>query len=303
MPTATVREQAEIFLKAWDSYLIEIKTGILARTPIYKRALSGPYQREFSSLKEVDKYFRSYIKPVVERFFRRNPSIRRGNGEPQDVEIYNKYADRCPYLLKPYIVGKQEPSSPRILVDRPIEGKQDIRQFMESHPDIGSGSGLAEFIGEVINKWKDYQDLVLTLVERDEALQALNQNGSGQAGTSADEIKPEPEGIIKSSVKLRLVRNGSMVYWEDRYLPIRGKHFDILHKLAQRPGEIIIHQELYSLIHSQYHQDLLLRHYINSIRKAFPPPYNHPNHPEGIIKTRKMEGYYLNLSTKQVKIV
>ncbi len=149
---------------------------------------------------------------------------------------------------------------------------------------------LHEFMEEVIKQWKAYQDLILALVERDEAVH----------GT--DDIKKDPNGGAQSPVRLRLVVRGSMAYWEDQLLPIKGKHFDILRKLAQRPGEIVIHQELYSFIDSKYHKDLLLRHYINNIRKVFPAPYSDPNRPEGIIKTRKMEGYYLNLSPEQVEV-
>ncbi len=85
----TVKEQTEIFLRAWDSYLIEIKTTLLSEAPHGKKGSSEPLPKKFNSLKEVDRYFQSYIKPVVERFFKRNPSIRRGSGEPEDIEIYN----------------------------------------------------------------------------------------------------------------------------------------------------------------------------------------------------------------------
>lgn len=107
----------------------------------------------------------------------------------------------------------------------------------------------------------------------------------------------------KSSVKLRLVRDGSMAYWRDRLLSVRGKQFDILHKLAQRPGEIVLRGDLYGIIDSECYKNHLLRQYIASIRKAFPLPYSDPHHPNGIIKTRKMAGYYLNLSPDQVEIV
>ena len=107
----------------------------------------------------------------------------------------------------------------------------------------------------------------------------------------------------KSSVKLRLVRDGSMAYWRDQLLSVRGKQFDILYKLARRPGEIVLHTDLYGIIDSEYHKDHLLRQYIASIRKAFPLPYSDPHHQNGIIKTRKMEGYYLNLPPDQVEIV
>ncbi|HHT9120149.1 MAG TPA: hypothetical protein ACFYD3_06370 [Candidatus Hypogeohydataceae bacterium YC41] len=119
--------------------------------------------------------------------------------------------------------------------------------------------------------------------------------------------KPLNETIIKESknnyLKLRLVRKGSMAYWGDRLLPVRGKHFDMLCKLASHPGEILIHQELHCIIESEYHKDLLLRQYINYLRKTFPPPYCDPHHPEGIIKTRKMEGYYLDLPPDRVEII
>ncbi len=285
--TVAVKEQVETFLKAWDNYLIEIKTAFLTEIPHRRKGPSEPLSnKKFNSLKEVDRYFQSYVKPVVERFFKRNPSIRRNSGEPQDIEIYNRYADRCPYLLKPYTVGRPGPASPRILFDRSIESREDIWLFVESC-HFG-GSGIAEFMEEVIKRWRDYQYLILALVEHDEIAQTVS------------EIKQDRNGKTKSGAKLKLVLNGSMACWEDRLLPLKGKHFDILRKLAQRPGEVIIHQELYSLINSQYHKDLLLRHYINNIRKAFPAPYNDPNSPEGIIKTRKMEGYYLNLPPEKV---
>ena len=109
--------------------------------------------------------------------------------------------------------------------------------------------------------------------------------------------------VSKTSVKLRLARDGSMAHWGDQFLPVKGKQFDILHKLARRPGEIVLHTDLYSIIDSEYHKDHLLRQYIASIRKVFPLPYSDPHHPNGIIKTRKMEGYYLNLSPDQVEVV
>jgi DNA-binding response OmpR family regulator len=109
--------------------------------------------------------------------------------------------------------------------------------------------------------------------------------------------------VSKTSVKLRLARDGSMAHWGDQFLPVKGKQFDILHKLARRPGEIVLHTDLYCIIDSEYHKDHLLRQYIASIRKAFPLPYSDPHHQNGIIKTRKMEGYYLNLSSDQVEIV
>ena len=109
--------------------------------------------------------------------------------------------------------------------------------------------------------------------------------------------------VSKSYVELRLARDGSMAHWGDQFLPVRGKQFDILYKLARRPGEIVLHGDLYGIIDSEYHKDHLLRQYIASIRKAFPLPYSDPHHQNGIIKTRKMEGYYLNLSSDQVEIV
>ena len=110
--------------------------------------------------------------------------------------------------------------------------------------------------------------------------------------------------VSKTSVELRLVRDGSMAHWGDQFLPVRrGKQFDILCKLAQRPREIVLHADLSKVIDSEYHKDHLLRQYIASIRKAFPLPYSDPHHQNGIIKTRKMEGYYLNLSSDQVEIV
>ena len=109
--------------------------------------------------------------------------------------------------------------------------------------------------------------------------------------------------VSKSCVELRLVRDGSMAHWGDQFLPVRGKQFDILYKLARRPREIVLHTDLYGIIDSEYHKDHLLRQYIASIRKVFPLPYSDPHHPNGIIKTRKMEGYYLNLSPDQVEVV
>ena len=109
--------------------------------------------------------------------------------------------------------------------------------------------------------------------------------------------------VSKSCVELRLVRDGRMAHWGDQFLPVRGKQFDILYKLARRPGEIVLHADLYGMIDSEYHKDHLLRQYIASIRKVFPLPYSDPHHPNGIIKTRKMEGYYLNLSPDQVEVV
>lgn len=110
---------------------------------------------------------------------------------------------------------------------------------------------------------------------------------------------PEPPGILE---ELRLARDRSVAYWGDLLLPVKGKHFDILYKLAERPEQVISHQELFSLIKSKRHRETLLRQYINNIRKSFPAPYNDPRHPKGIIKTRKMKGYYLNLSPDKVDI-
>ncbi len=105
-------------------------------------------------------------------------------------------------------------------------------------------------------------------------------------------------------VRLKLVKDGSMAYWDNTLLPtIKGKHFDMLRSLAERPGEIIVHANLYKLVESEEHEDELIRQYISDIRKTFPTPYNDPSHPQCIIKTKRMEGYYLNLSTDLVKIV
>ena len=109
--------------------------------------------------------------------------------------------------------------------------------------------------------------------------------------------------LVSKSYVLRLARDGSMAYWGDQFLPVKGKQFDILYKLARRPREIVLHGDLYGMIDSEYHKDHLLRQYINDIRKAFPLPYSDPCHPNGIIKTRKMEGYYLNLPQDHVEIV
>lgn len=290
--TTTTKEQTEAFLKAWDGYLIEVETTFLAEVPHKKQGISKVLPKKFNSLKEADRCFQSYIKPVVERFLRRNPSIHRSSGEPKDIEIYNRYADRCPYLLKPYLMGKHQPVPPRIKIYTTIiENKHDVWLIVKSYPE--TGGGLAELLEELTSQWKDYQDLILALVERDEAVQDATPLGTEQS--TNERAKP--------SAKLRLIVNGSTAHWGTQFLPIRGKHFDILRKLAQRPGEVVIHHDLYSLINSEYNKDLLLRHYINSIRKAFPAPYNDPNHPEGVIKTRRMEGYYLNLPASLVEIV
>lgn len=110
-------------------------------------------------------------------------------------------------------------------------------------------------------------------------------------------------GILGPPAKLRMVRYGSMVYWGDRLLHIGGKQFEILYRLAEKPREIVLRKDLYALINSERHKNLLLRHYINNIRKAFPPPYSDPYHPNGIIQTRKTKGYFLNLPPDQVEIV
>ncbi|HHT9120148.1 MAG TPA: hypothetical protein ACFYD3_06365 [Candidatus Hypogeohydataceae bacterium YC41] len=115
--------------------------------------------------------------------------------------------------------------------------------------------------------------------------------------------EPKEYGPSKSLLKLKLTTKGSMAYWGDQLLPITGKHFDILLKLSQRPGKIVIHQDLYALIDSKFHKNPLLKPYIKNIRKTFPSPYNDHGHPEAIIKTRKMEGYYLNLPPDRVEII
>ena len=94
-----------------------------------------------------------------------------------------------------------------------------------------------------------------------------------------------------------------MAYWGDQLIPIKGKHFNILCKLAEHPREMVRRKALYKLIESPYHQEPLLRQYINSIRKAFPPPYCDPHHPEGVVKTRKNKGYYLDLPPDRVEII
>jgi DNA-binding response OmpR family regulator len=93
-----------------------------------------------------------------------------------------------------------------------------------------------------------------------------------------------------------------MVYFGDHLLPIKGKEFDILCTLAEHPMQIVLHNELYTLIESKHYKDLLLRQYICNIRKAFPPPYCDPHHPQCIIVSRRMEGYYLNLPQDHIKI-
>ncbi len=188
-------------------------------------------------------------------------------------------------------MGKHEPVPPRIKIyTTVIESKQDIWLLVESYPAMGGG--LPEFLEELMNQWKDYQDLILALVERDEAVET----------DSASEVNHNPNDTAKFPAKLRLVIDGSTAYWGSQFLPIKGKHFDILRKLIQRPGKIVGRQDLYSLIDSEYHKDALLRQYIKDIRNAFPAPYSDPHHPEGIIKTKKTEGYYLNLSPDQVEV-
>ncbi len=113
-------------------------------------------------------------------------------------------------------------------------------------------------------------------------------------------------GKKKETIALKLVKDGSMAYWDNTLLPtIKGKHFDILLKLAGKPKDIVVHQDLSELIESDIkeNRDALLRQYISGLRKAFPEPYSNPNHPQCIIKTKRMEGYYLNLSPNLVKIV
>ncbi|HHT9153126.1 MAG TPA: hypothetical protein ACFYEM_06280 [Candidatus Hypogeohydataceae bacterium YC40] len=183
-------------------------------------------------------------------------------------------------------MGRQGPTPPRMHIHRPIEGPRDVKVLKEDYPAISSNP--VRFLTEIMNQCRDYQNLVLTLAQRDEAVRAYTCKINGPS--------------TKSSLKLRLF-SGSIVLWGNQFLPIKGKQFDILLKLSQRPGDIVIHQELYSLIQSRFHKDLLLRQYINNIRKAFPPPYCDPHHPEGIIKTRKMEGYYLNLPPDCTEIV
>lgn len=286
MYIALVQEQIETFLKAWDDYRVEIiKTAFLpAEIPPNKKGNVKP--KKFNSLKEVDRYFHVYIKPMIGRFFKRNPSIRRNHGEAKDIEIYNKYADHCPYLLKPYIIGELWPVPPRVYINGPITSKEDVLLLAEKNATIYYKK-QANFVEEVINQWKNYQDLILALAEREEAVPAA----------------PETKSEILKPLRLKLVRNGSMAYWGDQLIGIKGKHFSILCKLAQKPGETVVHQDLYSLIESDYHQDILLRQYITDIRKAFPPPYCDSGHPEGIIKTRRMEGYHLNLPPDWVEIV
>ena len=94
-----------------------------------------------------------------------------------------------------------------------------------------------------------------------------------------------------------------MVFWEDnKLIHIKGKDFDILHKLARNPMTIVTHHDLYRFIDSDEHVDELLRQRINYIRNAFPSPFSDYKHPQAIIKTKRMEGYYLNLTEKQVEI-
>ncbi len=107
----------------------------------------------------------------------------------------------------------------------------------------------------------------------------------------------------EKAIKLRLVEEGSMVFWEDNPLTtIKGKDFDILLKLACYPMTIVIHYDLYKFIDSSEHEDELLRQRINYIRNAFPSPFSDYKHSQAIIKTKRMEGYYLNLTEKQVGI-
>ncbi|HHT9120161.1 MAG TPA: winged helix-turn-helix domain-containing protein [Candidatus Hypogeohydataceae bacterium YC41] len=136
-----------------------------------------------------------------------------------------------------------------------------------------------------------YDNFVKPVVERFSLREPLTPRCNSESET------------LRSFTRLKLLRTGSMARWGDQLLPITGKHFDILLKLAQRPGKIVIDQDLYALIDSEFHKDPLLRQYIKNIRKTFPSPYNDHSHPEGIIKTRKMEGYYLNLSPDRVEMV
>jgi hypothetical protein len=113
-------------------------------------------------------------------------------------------------------------------------------------------------------------------------------------------IQPKTEDTIK----LKLVENGSMVFWEDKLLPtVKGKDFDILHKLASTPGMIVTHEDLYKFIDSDENVDELLRQRIHYIRNSFPPPFSDCKRPQAIIKTKRQEGYYLNLAEKQVETI
>jgi DNA-binding response OmpR family regulator len=116
---------------------------------------------------------------------------------------------------------------------------------------------------------------------------------------------PSRNGAVEFSDIPRLILNRKefTAYFGRQYVSVKGKLFKILCKLAERPGNIVTHQELYSLIESEFHKDPLLRQYISSIRSAFPPPYSNPRHQESIIKTRKMEGYYLDLPPYRVEII
>ncbi|MHC4278094.1 MAG: helix-turn-helix domain-containing protein, partial [Planctomycetota bacterium] len=110
----------------------------------------------------------------------------------------------------------------------------------------------------------------------------------------------------KETIALKLVIDGSMAYWDNTLLPtIKGKRFDILLKLAGKPKDIVVHQDLSELIESdsEKNREAILRQYISGLRKAFPTPYNDRSHPQCIIKTKRMEGYYLNLSPDLVEIV